>query len=410
MRYMTYRIFISSVQREFAKERKALACHIRKGTIFWRFFMCFVMVGWCCGCFGANIVGYTTEVTNGKTNVVTVSVEDKQASKDTQTQQVAQSVTPRLERPKLYMAELLSYLTVRLSCVRGDGVVSCGTGFFYDIPNIADKSLYIPVIVSNRHVVENTLETIITLTLAGTNSFPSSEVRTLRIDNRAFPWINHPDASVELSVLPLAPVLRHMKAQGNTPFFFSLNSSFIPDEEYLKSITQTDEVIMIGYPGGLWDNVNNQPIFRKGILATSPSKNFGGRREFLIDMPVYWGSSGSPVLLFSEGAFFDRKKGVGAKGVMLGGRLKLLGINYATITNTVTGKVVPVPVPTVVENEVSTSNKTNGLPSGRPQRFSLEAKMGVPNNIGIIIQASRLKEIEEMFANILRSLPSKEVH
>jgi len=406
---MTYRIFISSVQREFAKERKAFACHTRKGTILWRFFMYFAMVGWCCGCFGANIVGYTTEVTNGKTNVVTVSIEDKQMNTNAQTQQVAQSVTPRLERPKLHMAELLSYLTVRLSCVRATGT-ACGTGFFYDIPHITNQALHLPVIVSNRHVVKDVLETIITLTLADSNSFPSSEVYTLRIDNRAFPWINHPDASVDLSVLPLAAALNHLQSQGRKPFFFAMNSSFIPDEEDLKSLTQTDEVIMIGYPGGLWDNVNNQPIFRKGILATSPSKNFGGRREFLIDMPVYWGSSGSPVLLFSEGAFLDRKKGVGLNGVMLGGRLKLLGINYATITNTVTGKVVPVPVPTVVEDEVSTSNTTNEQPSGRPQRFSLEAKMGVPNNIGIIIQASRLKEIEEMFANILRSLPSKETH
>jgi len=31
---MTYRIFISSVQREFAKERKALADYIRKDRFF----------------------------------------------------------------------------------------------------------------------------------------------------------------------------------------------------------------------------------------------------------------------------------------------------------------------------------------------------------------------------------------
>ena len=331
-------------------------------------------------------------------------------SKNEHTNQVANSVAPRIVRPQMHPAELLSYLTVRLACVKPNGVVSCGTGSFYDIPHIADKSLHIPVIVSNRHVVKDALETIITFTLADTNSHPSSEMYRIRINNGAFPWIGHPDASVDLSVLPVVPALNHMEAQGKRPFFFALNSSYIADDAYLKSITQTDEVIMIGYPGGLWDDVNNQPIFRKGILATSPRKNFQGRREFLIDMPVYCGSSGSPVLLFSEGAFLDRNKGVGANGVMLGGRLKLLGINYATITNTVTGRVVPVPVPTVVEDEMATSNMTNGQPSGRSQRFSLEAQMGVPNNIGIIIQASRLKEIEEMFANILRSLPNKKVH
>ena len=356
-------------------------------------------------CYGGNIVGYTTEVSNGKTNVVTVSIKDDKMRENVQTKQVAQAVTPRMDRPKLHMAELLSYVTVRLTCVRANGT-SYGTGFFYDIPHITDPALHLPVIVSNRHVVKDVVETIIVFTLADENSFPSSEIYTLRIDNRAFPWIGHPDASVDLSVLPIVPALNHMQRQGKRPFFFPLNSSFIPDDEYLKSVTQTDEVIMIGYPGGLWDNVNNQPIFRKGILATNPSKNFGGRREFLIDMPVYWGSSGSPVLLFSEGAFLDRRKGEGLKGVILGGRLKLLGINYATITNTVKGKVVPVPVPTVVEDTEPTDNATNGQQRNVAQRFELEAKMGVPNNIGIIIHASRLKEIEEMFANILRNLPS----
>ena len=352
-------------------------------------------------CYGGNIVGYTTEVSNGKTNVVTVSIKYDKMRENVQTNQVAQAVTPRMDRPKLHMAELLSYVTVRLTCVRDNGT-SCGTGFFYDIPHITDPALHLPVIVSNRHVVKDVVETIIVFTLADENSFPSSEIYTLRIDNRAFPWIDHPDATVDLSVLPIAPVLKHMQSQGKRPFFFPLNSSFIPDDEYLKSVTQTDEVIMIGYPGGLWDNVNNQPIFRKGILATSPSKNFDGRKEFLIDMPVYWGSSGSPVLLFSEGMYFDRERGRG----ILGGRVKLIGINYATITSTVSGKVVPVPVPTVVEDVVQADNTANGQSNNVPPRFSLEAKMGVPNNIGIIIHASRLKEIEEMFANILRKLPS----
>lgn len=352
-------------------------------------------------CYGSNIVGYATEVSNGKTNVVTVSIKDNKMSENTHTQQVAQAVAPRTVHPKLHMAELLSYVTVRLTCVKANGT-SHGTGFFYDIPHITDPALHLPVIVSNRHVVKDVVETIIVFTLADANSFPSSETYTLRIDNRAFPWIGHPDASVDLSVLPIVPVLNHMQRQGKRPFFFPLNSSFIPDDEYLKSVTQTDEVIMIGYPGGLWDNVNNQPIFRKGILATSPSKNFGGRREFLIDMPVYWGSSGSPVLLFSDGMYFDRKSRSG----MLGGRVKLLGVNYATITSTVSGKVIPVPVPTVVEDVVPAGNATDAQSNNVAPRFSLEAKMGVPNNIGIIIHASRLKEFEEMFANILRNLPS----
>ena len=39
---MKYRIFISSVQREFAKERKALASYIRKDAILGKFFEVFL--------------------------------------------------------------------------------------------------------------------------------------------------------------------------------------------------------------------------------------------------------------------------------------------------------------------------------------------------------------------------------
>lgn len=121
-------------------------------------------------------------------------------------------------------------------------------------------------------------------------------------------------------------------------------------------------------------------------------------------MPVYKGSSGSPVLLFSEGTYFDRGKGEGLEAIMIGSRLKLLGINYATITNTVTGKVVPVPVPTVLENEELTPNPTNEPTTNAEQQTEWKANMGIPNNIGIIIQASRLNEIEEMFGAILRRI------
>ena len=39
---MSYRIFISSVQREFARERKALASYIRKDAILGKFFEVFL--------------------------------------------------------------------------------------------------------------------------------------------------------------------------------------------------------------------------------------------------------------------------------------------------------------------------------------------------------------------------------
>lgn len=316
---------------------------------------------------------------------------------NSQTNQISQSIAPRVARSALHPAELLSYSTVRLTCIRTN-MVSLGTGFFYDIPHPTNPHLHIPVIVSNRHVSEAARMTCFTFTLETTDHLPSSELYSTAIDNGAVSWIDHPDPSVDLSVLPIATVLDRMRKQGKFPFYSPLTPSLVPDDEYLKSVTQTDEVIMIGYPGALWDEVNNQPIFRKGTLATSPRKDFRGRHEFLIDMPVFHGSSGSPVLLFSDGMYYDREHGVG----MQGRRIKLLGINFATIKRLPTGKVVPVPIPTVVEDNEEESVVLGSETDGGEQGHFSENQMETSSNIGVVIRASRLKEFEVLFSSLLR--------
>lgn len=309
--------------------------------------------------------------------------------------QVEQSDIQRSKAVTLYPAELLSYSTVRLVCERPNES-SYGTGFFYAIPVGTGAAHHSPVIVSNRHVAEGALKTHFALVSATSISASHTKSYQVVIDHTQIPWIAHPDPSVDLSILPIAPQLEHMREQGQVPFFYPLTPSLIPDDEYLESVTQTDEVIMIGYPGALWDDVNNQPIFRKGTLATSPAKDFCGQHQFLIDMPVFRGSSGSPVLLFSDGMYFDRNQGA----CIMGNRLKLLGINAATYQSTVTGKVVPVPVPTVIEAKQNHTSAVNSDTNRVAQKISLETQTKIPNNLGIIIRASRLKEFYEHISNL----------
>lgn len=71
------------------------------------------------------------------------------------------------------------------------------------------------------------------------------------------------------------------------------------DDFYAKE-RQLDQVVMIGYPVGLMDEVNLQPIFRRGVYATNPSLDYMGRKEFLLDIPNNGGSSGSPVFHFDK--------------------------------------------------------------------------------------------------------------
>lgn len=341
--------------------------------------------------FAGTITGVIRNTEDGKPRVVSIPLEDGQ---EVPTQeQIAEALTPRREHRKLHLAEMLSYLTVCLDFYDQGKA----TGFFYSIPLPDNPSLHLPVIVSNRHATENASRTSFVLTLvSNSNDLPTTNSISVTIDNRENPWIHHPDPRIDLSVLPIGRKLNELEFHGLIPFIAPMNSSFIPDDDYMQSITQTDDVIMIGYPAGLRDEVNNQPIFRKGILATSPSKNFGGERKFLVDMAVYPGSSGSPVLLFSETAYLAR--GLEQPGLHFDGRLKLIGINAATYQSTVTGQVIPVPIPTVVEERHVSALETTEGGSSDSQRIWV-GLTNVPNSIGIIIHASCLKEMEAYVRN-----------
>lgn len=60
---------------------------------------------------------------------------------------------------------------------------------------------------------------------------------------------------------------------------------------------------MIGYPIGLWDDVNNLPLIRKGITSIHPAIDFRGRSIGVADLACFHGSSGSPILIANEGMY-----------------------------------------------------------------------------------------------------------
>lgn len=91
---------------------------------------------------------------------------------------------------------------------------------------------------------------------------------------------------------------------------------------------------MIGYPNGLWDDINNLPIVRSGLTATPIKYDYRGRKEFLIDSACFPGSSGSPVFIYNEGSFST------STGITLGSRFFLAGIMYAGPQITLEGSIV----------------------------------------------------------------------
>ncbi len=274
------------------------------------------------------------------------------------------------------ISEELIHCTVKINCTYSDPVnpkeltAGSGTAFFFDFRVPGDSTKTIPVIVTNKHVVRNSIKGTFVLTKMDSLGNPLfGETWKVDINNFMQKWIPHPDNNVDLCIMPIADLLRDAQNK-NMPFYHRrLNEELIPSESDIKSFTAIEEVYMIGYPTGLSDTYNNIPITRIGQTATPLEFNYMGRKEFLIDMPVFPGSSGSPVLIFNEGAYTT------LRGITMGTRIKLVGILHSgsMFDAKGQGKIVIDNIP-----------------------VNVHTKTGIPIDIGHAIKAERLLEFKEI--------------
>ena len=92
-------------------------------------------------------------------------------------------------------------------------------------------------------------------------------------------------------MIPFGELLQQLTSAGVTPLYRAFSFSNLPTEAELNDLGVMEPIGMIGYPIGLWDHVNNQPILRRGVTATHPCLDFHGRQEFVIDCACWPGSS-----------------------------------------------------------------------------------------------------------------------
>ncbi len=136
-------------------------------------------------------------------------------------------------------------------------------------------------------------------------------------------WTGHPDSDIDLTAIRLDSFQQRATDQGKEIAVFSLGASFIPDD--LSVFDAVEDIVMIGYPRGLWDSTNNYPLVRRGITASHPGIDFDGKPLIAVDMACFPGSSGSPVLLpydpsrAKRVAFFDETRPLAFLGVLFSG-------------------------------------------------------------------------------------------
>lgn len=244
----------------------------------------------------------------------------------------------------------LLYSTVMIHVKYANGNEGSGTGFFFNAG--ASSSDVIPLLITNWHVVENSKSGFIRLHLGnneGEKFIPSGLNFDARFEEFEKMWIPHPDKNIDLCCLFIAPVFNSMTRDGKHPFFRCLGRDLIPNDVALSELQPLEEIAMLGFPIGLWDQSNNYPLFRRGITAYPPSVDFQGRSEGVIDAACYPGSSGSPILIVNEGSFSTQN------GVSIGSRVHLLGVLYGGPQFTTQGELQIAKIPMQSGAWVSTS-------------------------------------------------------
>lgn len=279
--------------------------------------------------------------------------------------------------------DLFMYNTVRIACELKDGKgISTGTGFLFSY--FANERGGIPVIVSNKHVIAGSARGIFHFHQAIEAGRPlPGQYISCSMENFEDAWIMHPDPTVDLCIMPVAGAWKQLDERGMHPFYVIATEADIPDAGTFAALSPLEDIVMVGYPNGIWDEANNFPVVRRGITATKPSVRYQGKDEFLIDIPVFGGSSGSPVYLYNDHSFR-----AGNDVVVGRQRLLLVGILYAVHVYQASGEIQVREIPTGLAPVPVTS---------------------LPLNLGLVISSQRLRDFVPLLHTRLSAEDSSEL-
>ena len=183
-------------------------------------------------------------------------------------------------------------------------------------------------LITNRHAVPPAGKEASIKVRVTTHSSTGAEIKEMLIpvvgpDGHYLPTVrNHPRYD-----LVAIRITRNLKENSVECCFVDTNL-FATRQVLLKeNVTLGDELFLLGYPDGIFEEKNTSPILRQGIISTDPTEDYSVNQSlqakfglppaipgFLIDANVFPGSSGSMVILRPQ-LFTQEAPGVvGVKG------------------------------------------------------------------------------------------------
>jgi S1-C subfamily serine protease len=220
----------------------------------------------------------------------------------------------------------LLYTTTPIIVENKDNTRTSGTGFIFNYSPPDQENSYIPLIVTNRHVIANAKRGIIQL-VTRQGDLPSKDNR-VRVEFDADFFNAHVESNTDIAAAPIAPLFHQLEQKGVSLFYRAIDKTIIPTREQVEGLAAIEDITFVGYPSGIFDTYNANPIVRRGITATPVWNNFNNQKSFLIDAGVYPGSSGSPVFILNQGSYTM------GSDLAIGTRLMFLGVLTESYTST----------------------------------------------------------------------------
>ena len=119
---------------------------------------------------------------------------------------------------KISLSEMITYSTVLIRCEYSNGTSGSGTGFIINLCQDKKNNTCIPVLITNNHVVENSVKTMFEFCRADESGNPI-DTQPVSFVLQGNSWIHHPDSSVDLCCLLLAETLTKLN-KSNTKIFY----------------------------------------------------------------------------------------------------------------------------------------------------------------------------------------------
>lgn len=252
--------------------------------------------------------------------------------------------------------EHLMFSVLRIESLdNGGNVDSIGTGFLLSRP-IGNRKYKI-YLVSCKHILADTDNIRIVFTANKHGSPDIGKIQQFPITQIKNNVVSHPDPAVDVAVLECTGLFNLFPGSLYfTSVPYDILSTFNEPE-----LTIAENIYFIGYPDDRYDEVNNLPLVRTGLIASHPKYDYNGYPKFVIDAQVFPGSSGSPV--FIDLAYENFKNGE----IIIGGRkIRLLGIVASTM---------------IRNNELQAVSKA--------EKYTTQEVLG----LGLVFKATTIKEL-----------------